>query len=80
MFARANLWELTFHHRDHNHDNDPPDGGNWELLCLHCHDNVHQRQMEAAQGGSNSSEDEQEATHVPFADFKELLRKKGSLK
>jgi hypothetical protein len=40
--------ELTVHHRDHNHDNNPPDGSNWELLCLYCHDNEHQRQLEAA--------------------------------
>ena len=35
-FAHANLRELTVHHRDHNHDNNPPDGSNWELLCLYC--------------------------------------------
>ena len=32
------------HHKDHNHDNNPPDGSNWELLCLYCHDNEHSRQ------------------------------------
>src|SRR5881296_2365144 len=32
-FTRANLRELTVHHRDHNHDKNPPDGSNWELLC-----------------------------------------------
>jgi len=31
-FTRANLRELTVHHRDHDHDNNPPDGSNWELL------------------------------------------------
>jgi hypothetical protein len=76
-FTRANLRELTVHHRDHNHDNNPPDGSNWELLCLYCHDNEHQRQMEAAQGGSSSSKGEQVATHAPFAELKELLRKKN---
>ena len=49
-FTHANLRELTVHHRDHNHDNNPPDGSNWELLCLYCHDNEHQRQLEATQG------------------------------
>src|SRR5437764_9968045 len=29
-FTHANLRELTVHHRDHNHDNNPPDGSNWE--------------------------------------------------
>jgi hypothetical protein len=44
-FTHANLRELTVHHRDHNHDNNPADGSNWELLCLYCHDNEHQRQL-----------------------------------
>jgi hypothetical protein len=75
--TRANLRELTVHHRDHNHDNNPPDGSNWELLCLYCHDNEHQRQTEAAQAGSSSSMCEQMATHAPFADLRDLLRKKS---
>ena len=33
-FTRANLRELTVHHRDHNHDNNPSDGSNWELLWI----------------------------------------------
>ena len=31
-FTHKNLSELTVHHRDHNHDNNPPDGSNWELF------------------------------------------------
>ena len=27
-FTRANLCELTFHHRNHNHADNPPDGSN----------------------------------------------------
>ncbi|PNV86989.1 MAG: HNH endonuclease, partial [Desulfobacteraceae bacterium] len=38
-FQGKKLRELTVHHKDHNHDNNPPDGSNWELLCLYCHDN-----------------------------------------
>ena len=45
-FTRANVQELTVHHRDHNHDNNPTDGSNWELLCVYCHDNEHQRLVE----------------------------------
>ena len=41
-FTHKNLRELTVHHKDHNHDNNPPDGSNWELLCLYCHDNEHE--------------------------------------
>jgi hypothetical protein len=29
-FTRANLAELTVHHRDHDHDNNAPDGSNWK--------------------------------------------------
>ena len=33
-FTHANLTELTVHHKNHNHDDNPSDGSNWELLCL----------------------------------------------
>ena len=75
-FAGANLRELTVHHRDHNHDNNPPDGSNWELLCLYCHDNEHQRQLEASGGGSNAPAAGGSATHSPFANLKSLLDSK----
>ena len=76
-FKGANLRELTVHHRDHNHSNNPADGSNWELLCLYCHDNEHQKQLEAATGqGSSPSQDEHRvATHNPFSDLKDLLNK-----
>ena len=72
-FNRANLRELTVHHRDHNHDNNPTDGSNWELLCLYCHDNEHQRQLEATGSGSNARDARSGATHSPFANLKSLL-------
>jgi hypothetical protein len=72
-FTRINLRELTVHHRDHNHDNNPPDGSNWELLCLYCHDNEHQRQLAAA-GGACGRPSEAPATHSPFANLKAMLR------
>ena len=76
-FTRANLRELTVHHRDHNHDNNPPDGSNWELLCLYCHDNEHQRQIEARAGSGGGKVDEVKvATGNPFADLKDLLTRK----
>lgn len=72
-FSRENLQELTVHHRDHNHDNNPLDGSNWELLCVYCHDNEHQRQLEATATGK---EDESGgSTHKPFANLKDLLDK-----
>ncbi|MGZ5033048.1 MAG: YajD family HNH nuclease [Usitatibacter sp.] len=75
-FTRANLRELTVHHRDHNHDNNPPDGSNWELLCLYCHDNEHQRQLEATGGASGPSAGVPVSTYPAFANLKELLAKK----
>ena len=74
-FTRANVRELTVHHRDHNHDNNPPDGSNWELLCLYCHDNEHQRQLEAAGAGGGSAPAKTIATHQPFGDLKSLLKR-----
>ena len=73
-FTRTNLRELTVHHRDHNHSNNPPNGSNWELLCLYCHDNEHQRQLEAAGSNSNSSTAQTTATHSPFASLKAMLK------
>ncbi len=76
-FTRENLHELTVHHRDHNHDNNPDDGSNWELLCLYCHDNEHQRHEEAARGNTSTrSAKVTSATHNPFADLKSILDSK----
>lgn len=51
-FSGKNLKELTVHHKDHNHDNNPPDGSNWELLCIYCHDNEHEKHKMKGYGGS----------------------------
>src|SRR2546421_13034416 len=75
-FTHANLRVLTVHHRDHNHDNNPPDGSNWELLCVYSGDNEHQRQLEAAGGGRNSAGDRRAATPSPFATLNERLARK----
>ncbi len=34
---------LTVHHKDGNHLNNPPDGSNWENLCVYCHEDEHSR-------------------------------------
>ncbi len=36
---------LTVHHRDGNHHNNPPDGSNWENLCIYCHEDEHSRDV-----------------------------------
>ena len=70
-FTRTNLQELTVHHRDHNHDNNPPNGSNWELLCVYCHDNEHSRYLDNA--GTGAEDSSSDTTHQPFADLKSLL-------
>ncbi|HVO27394.1 MAG TPA: YajD family HNH nuclease [Candidatus Margulisiibacteriota bacterium] len=44
-FDETNLQLLTVHHKDGNHDNNPPDGSNWENLCVYCHDDEHSRDI-----------------------------------
>ncbi len=75
-FTRANLRELTVHHRDHDHDNNPPDGSNWELLCLYCHDNEHAKYLDAARYGSGpvKSGSTPAATHKALAGLGDLLK------
>ena len=72
-FDRQNLSELTVHHKNHDHDHNPADGSNWELLCLYCHDNEHQRQLEARERDAVARGGAAPATHSPFADLKALL-------
>ena len=63
-FDRTTVQRLTVHHRDHNHDNNPPDGSNWELLCVYCHDST------------VTSAEPAPATHRPVAGLDELLKRK----
>jgi len=44
-FDGKDLSLLTVHHKDGNHDNNPRDGSNWELLCVYCHDDEHSREV-----------------------------------
>jgi len=76
-FSGRHIRELTVHHRDHNHDNNPPDGSNWELLCLYCHEQEHSRR-DAALAGTGSSGDERapRATYQPFARLEQLVKKR----
>ncbi len=76
-FNRKNLSELTVHHRDHNHDNNPSDGSNWELLCVYCHDEEHTKFESHVQYGSRSEKEIKPATFNPFADLKEKMEKGG---
>lgn len=78
-YTRENLHELTVHHKDHNHDNNPADGGNWENLCLYCHDWEHQKYSHLVRGeGAGfgvTAASTKPSTHSPFANLKNLLKK-----
>jgi len=76
-FGRERLRELTVHHMDGNHDHNPPDGSNWELLCVYCHENEHAREVDAAAGDAAAGREESgPATHRPLAGLADLLRTK----
>ncbi len=73
-FTHKNLTELTVHHKNHNHDDNPSDGSNWELLCLYCHDNEHSRYEETRFGKAQpTATTSPVATHNPFANLKTLI-------
>lgn len=74
-FSSDNLSELTVHHKDHNHDNNPSNGENWENLCIYCHDNEHARYVDhlSASGMNTEVEPEKGATYNPFANLKNLM-------
>jgi hypothetical protein len=70
------LRELTVHHKDGNHHNNPPDGSNWELLCIYCHENEHARIEDSRAGGSAKQPEPAPAKHRPLAGLDKLLKKK----
>jgi len=58
-FDAAHRHLLTVHHKDGNHHNNPPDGSNWENLCVYCHEDVHSReQLGDYLEGTTTSRDE----------------------
>lgn len=76
-FTLKKLHELTVHHKDSDHHNNPPDGSNWELLCGYCHDNLHARDLDAEHyaeeqpGGDRAQKPSM--THNPFAGLAGLI-------
>jgi len=74
-FTGKNLRELTVHHRDNDHFNNPPDGSNWELLCLYCHDDEHQKSGNSGyhSGSIKVTQDDEVLGTNPFAALKDML-------
>ncbi len=76
-FSGKRLRELTVHHKNHNHDDNPPDGSNWELLCMYCHENEHQKYL--LEGTAAPDEEKgSSTTYKPFAGLEKLLKDKKS--
>ncbi|MEZ4600655.1 MAG: YajD family HNH nuclease [Syntrophotaleaceae bacterium] len=75
-FEGKKLRELTVHHIDHNHDNNPPDGSNWELLCIYCHDHEHTRgvQEDRREESPAAASTRPSLVHSPFAALEGRLK------
>lgn len=80
QFTIKTVSQLTVHHKDHNHHNNPPDGSNWENLCVYCHDREHGRDLGEA---SDTGHDEGQGPSVgnsPFAKLNLMLKEKDKKK
>lgn len=77
-FDGKKLSQLTVHHKDHNHDNNPPDGSNWELLCLYCHDHEHQRDQMSGVPNEPPVNHEPDRPFTPFAKLAHLLKRNSA--
>ena len=78
-FSGKKLRDLTVHHKDHDHTNNPNDGSNWELLCIYCHDHEHEKYKSAGyvDGSTSSAAPEKPPIANPFGNLDRLLRPKG---
>lgn len=74
-FSGARIRELTVHHKDFDHDNNPPNGSNWELLCTYCHEQMHLGKTSDDIGQvTPRNRDQPVSTHRPFANLEALLK------
>ncbi|MGC9325931.1 MAG: YajD family HNH nuclease [Desulfomonilia bacterium] len=78
QFTNKTLHLLTVHHKDHNHDNNPSDGSNWEHLCVYCHDHEHGRDLEdtSMENDLDQEEHSPSMSHSPFAGLSDMIKKK----
>ena len=74
-FTHNNLQLLEVHHKNGNHDDNPADGSNWELLCTYCHEHEHSKLKDMA-GRTDSGKAAAVSTFNPFADLKAMLESK----
>ena len=74
-FTHSNLQLLEVHHKNGNHDDNPTDGSNWELLCTYCHEHEHSKLKDMA-GRTDAASGLPASTFNPFADLKALIDSK----
>ncbi len=74
-FTHSNLQLLEVHHKNSNHDDNPPDGSNWELLCTYCHEHEHSKLKDGA-GRTDAGNASPAATFNPFAELKAMMESK----
>jgi hypothetical protein len=73
-FEGRRLKELTVHHKDHDHTNNPTDGSNWELLCIYCHDHEHEKhKMAGYQLSDKPQKEKKEGLGNPFESLDSLF-------
>ena len=73
-FGGKRVRELTVHHKDGDHHHNPPDGSNWELLCIYCHENEHARVVDK-DGRAATPEQSRPSGYKAFKGLKEKLKK-----
>jgi HNH endonuclease len=73
-FICKRVRELTVHHKDGDHHHNPPDGSNWELLCIYCHENEHARVVDN-DGRPATPEESKPSTYKAFEKLKDKLKK-----
>jgi hypothetical protein len=74
-FTHSNLLQLEVHHKNSNHDDNPPDGSNWELLCTYCHEHEHSKVKDMV-GRTDTGNTPAASTFNPFADLKAMMESK----
>ena len=80
QFTLKTLNQLTVHHKDHNHNNNPPDGSNWENLCVYCHDHEHGRDLGEGPDDGRDEETGPSMGNSPFARLGDMLKEKEKKK
>ncbi|MCP5277509.1 MAG: HNH nuclease family protein [Thiobacillus sp.] len=79
-FTHANLQLLEVHHRNGNHNDNPPDGSNWELLCTYCHEHEHSKLKDMAGREGAGGDAVESATFNPFAELKAMMESRKGKK